>query len=128
MTLKSEQIVEMKLDDKLFGPANDVFVSRNQMSRFASEMYNRLNVFEEYEIPADKFDTSTVNDIIKQTGTQDFGPKEAIEVLDAISPYMMDFKGDLKADKIYNQMGSVFKLEKKDMIILIVTVLKLFYY
>ena len=58
---------QLGIIDEIFGPASEVFVTRNQLSELATEIYSKLNILEEYEMPESEFDSSFVNDLIKQT-------------------------------------------------------------
>ena len=63
--LTANQLQKIGFEDKLLGPkAPAAFVTRNQMSQFASEVFSSMNVFEEYEVPEYKFNTAFVDVIM----------------------------------------------------------------
>ena len=63
--LTARQLQKIGFEDKLLGPsAPAAFVTRNQMSQFASEVFSSMNVFEEYEVPEYKFNTAFVDVIM----------------------------------------------------------------
>ena len=103
----------MKIDEKLFGPANSVMVTRNQLGLLASEVYKRLNVQEEYEVPESKFDSGLLDSLIRQAAPSGFSHEPLAAALKSISPYMLQFNArDLSPDTITKEMSEIFKLEK----------------
>ena len=75
LIITSEQQQQIGLEENLFGPSgkdqqDNVYVSRNQMTQLASEMYSTLNIFEEYQMPEVEFKEEFVNGIIQQAFTE----------------------------------------------------------
>lgn len=42
MHVTGEQVMQLSLDDRLFGPAESTLVTRNQLTELASEIYTTL--------------------------------------------------------------------------------------
>ena len=82
------------------------------MSRFAAELFSRLDVAETYEVAEERFDAAAIADILKQTAQLDLGPQAAMDALQAISPDLMDSSRDLQPDSIYKSLGEVFRVQK----------------
>ncbi len=68
LTMSSNQLTQMRLDEKLFGSAETVYVSREQMRSLSAEMYAALDIVEEYEMSEYRFNEAFINDFIRQTG------------------------------------------------------------
>lgn len=71
LTINADQLQQIGLEEKLFGPAgnngkSDVFVTRDQMSELSSEMYSALNIVEDYQMPEHQFKEAFIEEIIKQ--------------------------------------------------------------
>ena len=52
------------MDEKFFGPADERVVTRDQMNKFASELFTTLNVEEDYEIKEEQFSKYALDTII----------------------------------------------------------------
>lgn len=96
------------MDDKLFGNANEVYVSRNQMANLAADMYGKLDIYEDYEMEEKEFSQAFVEEMIKQTSEGLFGPIEFDKGLDQLSKYNTD---DVSPDVIRSQMSKALKVE-----------------
>ena len=59
----------LNIAEKLFGPASQVFVTREQLSNLAIEMYSNLNIVEEYELPIYQFNEEFIEG--KMVGLED---------------------------------------------------------
>ena len=69
------------------------------MSNLVGELYNKLNIMEEYEVPEKEFNSKVIEKIIQQAAVGGFSFQPFEKALKAISPYMLQFGDDLKADK-----------------------------
>ncbi len=99
------------LEENLFGGADSKFVTRNQLAKLANLVSTNMRVLEEYQIPEEKFSDEFIDTIIKNSGEklQNIDFREA---LGSLSTFATDFKGDLKANLIYNEYSKVFTIEK----------------
>lgn len=64
--ISAEQIQDLKIVDEIFGPANEVYLTRNQLNKLSSEIYLSLNILEEYEIPQSEFSSIFISDLTKK--------------------------------------------------------------
>ena len=101
-----------RLTDKLFGPANESFVTRDQLTELSNEVYSYFNVVEDYQVPQDQFSSTFVDDLITLTGQTAFKPVSFDDALTSLSKYSLDFSGDLNANKITKDLSEIFKIEK----------------
>lgn len=119
LTISANQLQQIGLEEKLFGPAgsngkNDVYVTRDQMSALSSEMYSTLNIVEEYQMPEFQFKEAFVDELIKQISTNAFDQVPIDTVLASLSKYGFDIGADIKPDVIKKDIGSILKIEKTD--------------
>lgn len=108
--ISADQINKLKLADELFGPAESVYVTRQQMADLASQIYTSLNIIENYQIPQTTFSIDFVNQFLQQTSSVMNAYEPLDNVLKALSPYHIS--DDLKADTIKNDYGKLFKIVK----------------
>ena len=106
------QLNQFQVSENLFGPASSVFVTRNQLSNLALEMYSNLNIIEEYEMPMYQFKDEFVDVIINQAATNAFTHVPIDEALQSLSRYSTNFEKDLKPDEIKKDLSKVFKIDK----------------
>lgn len=71
LSINSAKMQQIGLEEKLFGPAGkngkeDVYVTRNQLTELAYEMYSALHIVEDYQIPESQFSEAFVSDLISQ--------------------------------------------------------------
>jgi hypothetical protein len=59
-TISLKDINDFRLSDKLFGPANESFVTREQLNELSGELYSYFNVVEDYQMPQDQFNSTLV--------------------------------------------------------------------
>jgi hypothetical protein len=64
----------IKLSEKLFGPASEAYVTRDQMTELSNEVYSYFNVVETYEMPQDQFSSAFVENMISIAGQTSFKP------------------------------------------------------
>jgi len=107
-----QQSNSISLVDNLFGPADSAYVTRNQTSELANEVYTKLNVLEDYQVSSEQFDKDFVNDLVTLVGSGAFEPVAFDDALKSLSKYSLQFEGDLKPDVIKKEMENFFKLEK----------------
>src|SRR5437868_2301330 len=113
-TLAANQIAEMHISDRLFGPASAVFVTRTQMTQFSSEVYTTMNVLEEYQLPQYAFDQSIIDVVVRQATSQGFSYTPIAQALQELSKYQMQFAQDLTPDRITKDLGQIFQVVKKN--------------
>lgn len=71
LVINADQLQQIGLEEKLFGPSgakgkDSVYVTRDQMTTLASEMYSTLNIVEDYQMPEIQFSEEFVNGLISQ--------------------------------------------------------------
>lgn len=114
MQVSGEQIMQLSLDDRLFGPAGTTMVTRDQMTELASEIYTTLNVREDYEVPEERFGQAVVDSLVRQAASVGFGMTPVREALAGLSTYKLDYSDrDLMATHIYKNMSEAFELVKE---------------
>ena len=101
-----------ELVNELFGDGDSAYVTRNQMDQFSQEIYSSMDVFEQYEIPDDQFNTVFVEDLIKQTADHGFESVPFDEAINGISRFNID--ADLQPDEITSEYSKVFDVEEDD--------------
>ena len=106
------QVKSLNISEKLFGPASERFVTRQQLSNLAVEMYSNLNIAEEYELPIYQFNEEFIEGLIKQAATEHFRQIPIDEAIQALSKYSTNFDKDLTADLIKKDLGKVYEVKK----------------
>ncbi len=64
----------IRLKEKLFGPANESYVTRDQLTELSNEVNSYFNVFENYQIAEDQFSSAFVENMISIAGQTSFKP------------------------------------------------------
>ena len=108
------QLNQLNILDNLFGPASEVYVTRDQLSDLAIEMYTSLNIIEEYEMPMYQFNEKFVEGLITQVSETTFKQVPFDEAIQALSKYATNFDNDLKGDVIKEDFGKIYQLKKVD--------------
>ena len=113
---------QIGLVDKLFGtststpsteaPSKSVYVTRDQITTLAEEMYSTLNIVDDYQMPVIQFDEAFVDGLIREAAAEVFTMVRLDKALDTLSKYGFDFDDDLKADHMKRDLGSVLKIEQ----------------
>ncbi len=111
-TITLQESSNIRLDEKLFGPANEVYVSRDQLTELSNEVYSYFNIIEDYQIPQDQFGFDFVENLISLTGESTFKSESFENALASLSKYSLDIEGDLKTDQIKNEVSKLFKIDK----------------
>ena len=119
LSVTAQQLQGFGLEENLFGNASannlsDVFVSRNQLAELANEMYSRLNILEEYEMPEHQFSEAFVHGLIDQIISRQFSQVPVDEALASLSKYGFDVSDDLRPDVIKRELGSILTVESTD--------------
>ena len=102
----------IRLSEKLFGPANESFVTRDQLTELSNEVNSYFNVVENYQIPQDQFSSAFVENLISLTGQTTFNPVSFDDALKSLSKYSLDFSGDLNSNQITKELSEIFKIEQ----------------
>lgn len=110
LIISGSQISQLGIVDKIFGVGSEAFVSRNQVSQLVSELYLRLNVVEDYQIPETTFKESFINDFLTQTSTQIFQFTDIDKALAQMSKY--NFMVDIAPSVIKSEMSKIFAINK----------------
>ena len=110
LIITGDQLYRIGMIDDLFGPATDRYVTRRQMTDLTSEVYLKLNIIEDYQMPESQFRESFVNDFIAQAANQTFQSIRIEDALALLSQY--DFKYDLRPDVITQDLGKIFSIKK----------------
>jgi hypothetical protein len=111
-TITLQESNNIKLSEKLFGPANEAYVARDQLTELSSEIYSHFSVVEDYEIQQDQFSSAFVENLITLTGEATFKPFNFEDVVNSLSKYSLDISGDLKPDMIKNEISKLLKVTK----------------
>ena len=119
LTISAQQQQLLGLREKLFGQASsngpgDVYVTRDQMTDLASEMYSTLNIVEDYQIPEIQFSEAFVDGMINQIASSQFQQVPIDDVLASLSKFGFDIGEDLQPDVIKRDLGSILTIEKRD--------------
>jgi hypothetical protein len=110
LIITGDQLYRIGMIDDLFGPATDRYVTRRQMTDLTSELYLKLNIIEDYQMPESQFRESFINDFIAQAANQTF---QSIRIEDAVALLSQyDFKYDLRPDVITQDLGKIFSIKK----------------
>ena len=107
ITLQESNI---RLSEKLFGPANESYVTREQLTELSDEVNSYFNVVENYQIPQDQFNSAFVENLISLTGQTTFRPVSFDDALNSLSKYSLDFSNDLNANQITKHRRSMLKV------------------
>jgi len=110
-SISAQESSKMNLEEDLFGGADSKFVTRNQLAKLANLVQSNFRVLEEYQIPEEKFSDDFIDTIIQKSG-EEMRNVDFREALASLSTFATDFKGDLNADRIYNEISKVFTVEK----------------
>lgn len=110
-TLTLDEINNMQLIDQLFGPASEIYVSRQQLTNLANDIYLSMNVIEDYQIAGDQFSSNFVDELIRITSTGAFQEVLLSDAFKSLSKYSLDVKQDLSPDVINNQISNIFQVE-----------------
>jgi hypothetical protein len=111
-TITLQESNNIRLSEKLFGPANESFVTRDQLTELSNEVNSYFTVVENYQIPQDQFSSAFVENLITLTGQTTFNPVSFDDALKSLSKYSLDFSGDLKPDIITKDLSDIFKIEQ----------------
>ena len=110
LIITGNQLYKIGLIDDLFGPATDRYVTRRQMTDLTSEVYLKLNIIEDYQMPESQFKENFINDFIAQAANTTFQSIKIEDALKLLSQY--DFKYDLRPDVITQDLGKIFSIKK----------------
>jgi hypothetical protein len=111
LTITTNQLKEIKLEEELFGHADSVYVTRNQMAKLTSNIKSIITSFENIEFD-DKFDQTFTNDLLKNLTNNTTNVEEAVEINEALkclSPY--DYSNDITPDVINKDSKTIHKTE-----------------
>jgi len=111
-TISLQESNNIRLSEKLFGPANESYVTRDQLTELSNEINLNFNVVENYQIPQDQFSSAFVDNLISLTGQTTFNPVSFNDALKSLSKYSINFEGDLKPDVITKELSDIFKVNK----------------
>lgn len=109
LKIDAHKLNDLGLLDNLFGDASSTFVTRNQIADLTNKLNTELHIMEDYNIPNKEFDSSFVNDLIKQTSENMF---ELIPFDQAIEGLSKFSDKDLNPDLIKSELSKVFQVEK----------------
>lgn len=112
LAINGEQLSQLGIVEDLFGPASEVFVTRNQLQDLASDVYSNLNIMEEYQIAESQFSENFIEDFIKQTASSVLKPVDFEDALSQLSPYKIN--EDLKPSLIKSELSKMFKINQTD--------------
>jgi len=67
LVVTNQQINKFGLLERVFGIDNQVYVTQNQLIFISTELYQRLNIMEEFQITETQFKENFLNDFVEQT-------------------------------------------------------------
>ncbi len=111
-TITLQESNNIRLVDKLFGPANESYVSRDQLTELSNEVDSYFNVVENYQVSQDQLSSAFVENLISLTGQTTFKPVSFDDALKSLSKYSIDISGDLNPNQITKEISELFKVEK----------------
>jgi hypothetical protein len=111
-TITVQESNNIRLSDKLFGPANESYVTRDQLTELSNEVNSYFSVVESYQIPEDQFSSAFVENLISLAGQTTFTPVSFDDALESLSKYSIDISGDLNPNVITKELSEIFKIEK----------------
>jgi len=114
LTITVQDSNNFKFSEKLFGKANDAYVTRDQLTELSNEVNSYFKVVETYETNEAQFSTDFVQNLISLAGQTTFNPVGIDDALKSLSKYSFNFEGDLKPDVITKELSDIFKVEKID--------------
>jgi len=96
------------LINQIFGDADVKYVTRNQLDALASEIYAKLNIYEEYGINMDNLRSDFIDEILRQTTTATFQSVPFTDALKSLSPYSI--QSDIHPDVITGELSDVMQV------------------
>lgn len=108
--ISAQQLNQLGLTDEIFGNGQETYVTRNQISSLSSELYQRLNIIEDYQIPESQFSDDFKDEFIKQTSIFINQYVTVDQALAKLSTY--DFTEDLKPTVIKQELSKLFTIKK----------------
>lgn len=102
---------ESEFIEELIGNGEAKFVTRNQLNAFSQELYERLSIEEEYEMPQSIFSDAFVTEFIRFGSAYGFRQEPIKDALQILSQYATDTTQDLSPDTIIRDLGSIFMVE-----------------
>jgi len=111
-TITVQESNNIRLSDKLFGPANESYVTRDQLTELSNEVNSYFSVVESYQIPEDQFSSAFVENLISLAGQTTFAPVSFDDALKSLSKYSIDISGDLNPNVITKELSELFTIEK----------------
>jgi hypothetical protein len=112
LTITVQDSNNFKFSEKLFGPASEAYVTRDQLTELSNEVNSYFKVVETYETNEAQFSTDFVQNLISLAGQTTFNPVSFDEALKSLSKYSINFEGDLKPDVITRELSDIFKVEQ----------------
>jgi hypothetical protein len=112
LSINLNQFNELGIIENLFGPANEVYMTRNQLSNLAFDVFTSLDIVEEYQMSEKEFDLKFVDGLISQTTSNALSQVSIDEALQKLSKYSTNFDKDLTADVIKEDMGKLYEIKK----------------
>ena len=109
LVITASQLNEFDVTESLFGPKDQVFVTREQMSRLVSRLYTNLHIFEDCEVSEDSFGQSFIETIVNEATSQAFKTVPIEEVLQSLSPF--DLKQDVQPDIIREELSNQLEIK-----------------
>lgn len=109
-SLSTQEINDLKLEEKLFGDANETYISRDQLSELADQVYANFNIVEDYQMAREQFNRDFIDNLIVLTG-ENFKFVDFNDALESLSKFTLDFSSNLDANIISEEISNIFKLE-----------------
>lgn len=109
LVIKAAQLKTLDLLKKIFGKSPVVFMSRQQLSNLAGEVYRALKIMQEYLVSEFEFNEEFIKLIAKENFT--LVPLE--NSIKHISKYGINPKTTLKLDALKKEASNLFKIDKE---------------
>lgn len=99
---------KLGLINKIFGDADTKYVTRNQVDALASDIYAKLNIYEEYGMNMDNLRSDFIEEILRQTAAASFSIVPFSEALKALSTYSI--QSDIQPDVVTGELSDVLQV------------------
>ncbi len=112
LKIDSDKIKSLNLIEDIFGKMSEtVYLTRNQMNKLSTKMYNSLKIEQVYEISEHQFNEKFVSNLIELVGESSFESVDFDLALNSLSKYSFDKKQDFKLDLLNEEMNKIFKIQ-----------------
>ncbi|CAF0989237.1 unnamed protein product [Brachionus calyciflorus] len=112
LNIRAKQIQDLGIIEKLFGKSDQVYVTRNQIGELSEEIYESLNIFDEYEITIKEFREIFTDEFIEKIPNAAYSLFDLdSNVLSNLSRY--NLKREINLNEFKLELSKLFKINKK---------------